>query len=563
MEMRFLSGRYHATPWGKHANEGDVEWPPSLWRITRALLATWFHKAQDEVEEATCRSLLAKLSSGLPTYYLSRQFVQSETRHYMPLYEFGKPGINKTTKVLDSFLHFASDGEGHADLMMEWTACELSSLEREALALLLERLGYLGRAESWVEARLVEVFGEGDDSFLAGYEVVCPTGQIQEGESGEALRLLAPRRPEEYGAWREERVVWEKERRLLEKQRTSKAKNPPKKLTKKELLPVEAALPESWFEALQAETSLKRLGWSVPPGSVWVDYVVKPSREPLHLRSRLSSAEDPKPEVAVLALSGGALPRLTDAMALTNQLHRAFVCIDPSCQVLRGCDESGDKLKGHEHAYLLPWANEQGRVDHVVVYAKGGLDKQARNAIHRLQRLLMPASLEQKQKDRFSKWASNDNAFRVTLLGFEHVSVLREESRKEGWMKMFATSQEWCSMTPFCPTRHAKLTKRGEPKMRDGWHIDSPPDELRRLLAMNFDASLVDEPPLRNVETLVGGRITRWFDFHTHRREGRGGRRAGNQVWGFERVTFTEPVAGPLVAGYGAHFGLGMLRPVE
>ena len=46
LAIRFLfpAGRYHATPWGRHVNEADVEWPPSPWRLLRALIATWHRK---------------------------------------------------------------------------------------------------------------------------------------------------------------------------------------------------------------------------------------------------------------------------------------------------------------------------------------------------------------------------------------------------------------------------------------------------------------------------------------------------------------------------------------
>ena len=40
LSVRFIAGRYHATPWGHHVNEGLIEWPPSPWRILRALLAS-------------------------------------------------------------------------------------------------------------------------------------------------------------------------------------------------------------------------------------------------------------------------------------------------------------------------------------------------------------------------------------------------------------------------------------------------------------------------------------------------------------------------------------------
>jgi CRISPR-associated protein Csb2 len=37
----FPAGRYHANPWDRAVNEGATEWPPSPWRILRALVATW------------------------------------------------------------------------------------------------------------------------------------------------------------------------------------------------------------------------------------------------------------------------------------------------------------------------------------------------------------------------------------------------------------------------------------------------------------------------------------------------------------------------------------------
>ena len=42
--VAFPAGRFHATPWGHHVNEGLPEWPPSPWRLLRALIATWKRK---------------------------------------------------------------------------------------------------------------------------------------------------------------------------------------------------------------------------------------------------------------------------------------------------------------------------------------------------------------------------------------------------------------------------------------------------------------------------------------------------------------------------------------
>ena len=54
--VKFPLGRYHATPWDASVNEGRVEWPPSPWRILRALVSTFKtrlpHLPEDRVTPA-------------------------------------------------------------------------------------------------------------------------------------------------------------------------------------------------------------------------------------------------------------------------------------------------------------------------------------------------------------------------------------------------------------------------------------------------------------------------------------------------------------------------------
>src|SRR5262245_41855325 len=100
IELTFPVGRFHATPWGRHVNEGAVEWPPSPWRILRALIATWHLKATDAVEEQTMRSLILALAQRAPRYRVPAAAL-AHTRHYMP-YNEGKN--EKTTKVFDTFV---------------------------------------------------------------------------------------------------------------------------------------------------------------------------------------------------------------------------------------------------------------------------------------------------------------------------------------------------------------------------------------------------------------------------------------------------------------------------
>ena len=151
IEMRFLTGKYHATPWGRQVNEGAVEWPPSPWRILRALLAVWHHKFP-EVPEEHVQDLLQKLSVA-PAYKLPKS-AAGHTRHYMPTANDAK------TKVFDTFIVISRS----EPLVICWPNLELSDGQQLLLTRLVAAMGYFGRAESWVEASVTAI---APDSFNA------------------------------------------------------------------------------------------------------------------------------------------------------------------------------------------------------------------------------------------------------------------------------------------------------------------------------------------------------------------------------------------------------------
>src|SRR5947208_12977915 len=97
LELRFPAGRYHATPWGRHVNEGAVEWPPSPWRILRALIAVWHRKLAKEIPESSVRSLIERLTE-LPVFHLPKASL-GHTRYFMP--QRHPLGADKT-KVFDA-----------------------------------------------------------------------------------------------------------------------------------------------------------------------------------------------------------------------------------------------------------------------------------------------------------------------------------------------------------------------------------------------------------------------------------------------------------------------------
>src|SRR5665213_2884025 len=146
--LSFSAGRFHATPWGHHVNEALPEWPPSPWRLLRALVAVWKRKLPHLPLE-TVEVVMSELAKTCPAFHLPPATL-GHTRHWMPL---DSTDESKRTKVFDAFVSLAPD----AEIVFHWADANLTD-GRATLALLLSQLGYFGRAESWCAARLLSEF---------------------------------------------------------------------------------------------------------------------------------------------------------------------------------------------------------------------------------------------------------------------------------------------------------------------------------------------------------------------------------------------------------------------
>ena len=147
LRVEFPWGKYHATEWGRNVNEGQPEWPPSPWRILRALFATWKtrcgHLRDEDVEAA-----LGQLARP-PTLHLPAMR-PAHLRHYMP--QIGHRSIGKpdTTLTFDPFAVI----DPQVPAYIEWDA-ELAEGPTAALGEIAAALSYLGRSESICRAELV------------------------------------------------------------------------------------------------------------------------------------------------------------------------------------------------------------------------------------------------------------------------------------------------------------------------------------------------------------------------------------------------------------------------
>ncbi len=197
LAIRFPLGRYHASPWDRAVNEGKTEWPPSPWRLLRALIATW-HTRWPDLPAPVLDGLLSQL--GDPPSYRTPRTIAGHTRHYLPDLHHRKDETGRTDLTLDPFLSVRPDD----DLLVQWDA-ELAGEQRQALAKLAELLPYLGRAESVCEARLL-----GTDPVPDGrwWRPGARGGSAQ-------VRLLAPAPPISRAALEADTVDIRKRRRTM------------------------------------------------------------------------------------------------------------------------------------------------------------------------------------------------------------------------------------------------------------------------------------------------------------------------------------------------------------
>ncbi|MFO0874459.1 MAG: type I-U CRISPR-associated protein Csb2 [Phycisphaerales bacterium] len=509
LAIRFPARRLHATPWGSHVNEGLVEWPPSPWRLLRALIGCGFSALDWRGSVEPGRVLLEALASCVPSYRLPSA-VSTHTRHYMPVRE-GR--LDKPAKILDAHLRFTDE----APLLVHWP-CALGDPDRDLLRRLAEALPYLGRAESWVDASLIDdcvVDAQWASPVVA--EVGAPR---QPGES--IVTLLAPMTPQAFPLWRAT-VVNRPE---------SAAK---KRGTRGRVVDV----PKDVLDCLTLDTAwLQRGGWSQPPGSRWIQIRVPPAQQTRPTRSVRRAPRTV--DAALIALSsetptGRVLPSFSRCLPTAECLHATAVSKlalrgvgSDAASCLTGRDETGRRLEGHRHARIVPIDMDgDDRIDHILVHAQMGLSPEAVDAL---------ASVDQ-------IYAKNiPHEIRSTLVGtgtLDEVLGPLLRSRDAMRLQQFGRGTRWTSLTPLVLPRHIKAKRH------------SPADQIRAELAA-FGLPIADIRFRGRNELVSRG----FYRFVRQRRDNKP-QPPSTCPYAVDLI-FDEPIVGPLSLGYGAHFGLGV-----
>jgi CRISPR-associated protein Csb2 len=332
--------------------------------------------------------LLATLAA-TPSIWLPKT-AGGHTRQYFPIHDAGIVK-NSGSAVFDTFATVCKD----QPLVFHWPNVDLDAQSAADLKLILGRLTYFGRAESWCRAEvhssqlkdIPNVVPQGDGR--THWECVC----IEDGGNpvGKEYRdYTLERRLAACGDVKSEAVS------LLPRTKIIATDSRPKA--------------EEDFRAIlnaeQAELSLLRCllresgqdikdGLERPVGTRWVHYAV-----PRTIYDVPRPFPQPKPrnpeavDLVVYALNTATvhrpvLPALSDTLLVADRFRSAAMALarNPG-HALSGHKENGDYCREHAHAFWWPTDEDNdGFLDHVTVYACGGFERHEADALRRLTRI--------------------------------------------------------------------------------------------------------------------------------------------------------------------------------
>lgn len=393
--VRFLAGRYHATPWGRNVNEGEVEWPVSPFRLARGIIDVWRRRFPG-LEDTQITRILAALAAA-PSFFLPPA-ARSHLVAYLNMNKLDDP--NHKEKVYDAFV-----AVNRSAPLYVFFPGDLNREDRGVLDTLLRHMSYLGRSESWIEAELVPQ--------LPAVTPNCRPAAAGADADGDSVTVACLKAEEKYRTLDQ----------LPDRPRWFKAERGRNQC--------------SWLESIcLSSDDLLTASWSDHPAIEWVSYNLPAETfagrvVPVQRRCR-------ETRLVQYAVCSNVLPRIEETVAVAERIrvylmgiHKKICGGDPRrvSPIFSGKDDRGRPLAGHNHAYYLPIdADRDGRIDHVIVQSRRPFSASELQALDALRAIWQPQ-------------------------GREHLHFVLN-SRGDVFRPL--TGKVWVSATPFVTVRHYK-----------------------------------------------------------------------------------------------------------
>jgi CRISPR-associated protein Csb2 len=511
LAQAFPLGRFHATRWNQNPFEDPYgEWPPSPWRLLRALAARWFQYSR-ETGDANVElrdRLLSTLAREVPSFNLpDGSWRGGPIKQYQPTgvgwsdAQKKNPGYKRpgSTLVQDHYRAIPPD----SPILWMWELRE-GPLDPNALNLLrelLKRMLYFGRAESFCRFALVE----------GG----CPSANCRLScDAGSGNPVLVPL--------------------------------PNSDLNLDALLASTDGDPVPQEKGYRVRDLLKHR--RIPPGTVWY-YATIPARKPVRPSPAPRRRHPPDVRVLQFAVGGRVYPPEAHQVKLTERFREEVIrqrCLQVSggrttrpgeltseeCNALsliRGLDAAGNRVDGQKTAFFALIPDGDDLPTRLLCWRVSSFTDDEIDAF-------LAAT------ERPMAWERGSAEWQVRLVALPF-SV---PPPADYW----SPSQVWQSVTPFVlPAGRQRFRRHG--RHRPG---ETPEVCLRKLL-VRFG---LPEP---SVDGVAGG--SRWVTIHEtpQERQRRSEERGTRMRPGYRfQITFPTPVPGPICIGHSCHFGLGLFR---
>lgn len=563
LQQVFPLGRFHATPW--RANPFDDpygEWPPSPWRLVRAVVARWYQWAREAtpaVDAGELDALVAALCASRYRFHLPGNARRGgPLRQYHPV-EFGMDPPNFKAWRAEFAL---PNGGVLDDLRSKLTSIGAETREAGTTLLVfvekskakkeLERL--LGRpVTNWRGLRPDPGMRSYSTSLAQdNYWCVAPADAvwwfIQGDDWTDALVGTLERCLERI-------TYFGRAETFTRIQRTSDGYPEPNCELSDErragLVPVLLPSPQtSRADAERVTDDLKSVTRSIPPGTRLM-YALRPPRPPVR---EMPVIRRHRPDCQLVQLAIGwnvapeprALVRLTArfrGMVLRELLRiktgggtgawsRVDASIRESVADMFGKDALGTPLGSHRHAEFLAWCDPDVPTRLLVWRDGRPFDEHEQAAI------LRAAAHE-------LSWAAagpDADAWKVRLVPLD-----RAVPPPPGFDA--AAARRWESVTPYVPPRHH--LRNGRQRARESVHA-----QIRRELVARGVAGA------EGVEVELFGDAV-WVAVHVPLRQRHGRSFLGDKRGYRLRLVFPGAVRGPIRLGHSSSFGLGLFRPTE
>ena len=317
LEFKFLAGQYHATKWGHNVNEGIIDWPPSPWRIMRAIISSWKIYLED-IENSEMEPILSEMCRSKISFKLPNA-IQSHTRHYMPI-------KGESEKIIDSFMIINKD----ECLYAHWHALNLEKGQKETLEKIVNKIKYLGRAESWCSVQIVS----------QDIKPNCiPLEDCIDLKHQEIVSVIVP------------------------------------------------ATDASISDLCTSTKDIYDEKRSQPNGSRFIQYV-RPLDELANIQD-VTRVENSEVGVVRYTIVGKIRPKITETIHVGDFVKRVVMSVYGKRNngevsiTFSGKDSDRKKLSGHMHAYYLPTdEDEDGVLDHLTIIAKNPFNRKELDALN-------------------------------------------------------------------------------------------------------------------------------------------------------------------------------------